>query len=114
MSSFCTSSAGLVQFIGYLLLVFKIAIPVIIIILGAIDFGKSVVADDDSKIKKTAKQLLIRAIAGVCIFFLPNLVLWIFGLVKDFDSNAKDTGFENCKACLLQPTGNDCKSITNN
>ena len=39
------------QFIGYVLYVFKIAIPLLLIIFGMIDLGKAVIASDDKEIK---------------------------------------------------------------
>lgn len=110
MIEFCNKSAGLVQFIGYLLLIFKVVIPVVIIVLGAIDFGKAVVADKDDEIKKSAKTLLIRAISGVCIFFIPNIVLWIFSLINGYNDQQKAATFSTCQTCLLNPMSDVCKS----
>ena len=52
LSDFCSNSKQLLQFVGYVLLIFKVAIPLIIIILGALDFGKAVVASKDEEINK--------------------------------------------------------------
>lgn len=109
LASLCTESMGLVKFIGYLLMVFKIVIPIVIIVLGAIDFGKAVVAEKDDEIKKSAKTLLFRAISGVCIFFIPNLVVWIFGLVSDFGEATAKSDFETCRKCIISPYDKDCK-----
>lgn len=102
LSEFCNNSKELLQFVGYILLVFKIAIPLVIIILGALDFGKAVVASKDEEIKSSAKRLLWRCVAGIVIFFIPNIVLWIFTIADDYSDNRNS--FETCEKCILHPT----------
>jgi O-antigen/teichoic acid export membrane protein len=101
ISTFCSKTAGLLQYVGYALTIFKIAIPLIIIIFGMMDFGKAVVSEKDEDVKKQAVKLLRRAIAGIIIFFIPTLVIWIFETVNDYSSEAQD--FNTCKECLLHP-----------
>ena len=101
MKTFCTGSAGLLQFVGYIITIVKIAIPILIIAFGLLDFGKAVVGSKDELIKKSALSLLRRVAAGIVIFFLPTLVLTVFGAISDYKSNSKD--FSNCKTCLLNP-----------
>ena len=45
--SVCTTLAPVWQIIGWVLWVFKIVIPIVIIIFGVIDLGKAVVASKD-------------------------------------------------------------------
>ncbi len=101
IGTFCSKTAGLLQYVGYALTIFKIAIPLIIIIFGMMDFGKAVVSEKDEDVKKQAVKLLRRAIAGVIIFFIPTLVIWIFETVNDYSSEAGQ--FNTCKECLLHP-----------
>ena len=105
ISTFCSETKELLGFVGYLLLLFKIIIPLIIIVYGMIDFGKAVVAEKDDDIKKSAKSLGRRAIAGIIIFFIPTIVIWVFKQVSTYNTDKK--GFENCEKCLLHPT--QCK-----
>ncbi len=105
---FCTELAGLWQIIGWILWVFKIAIPIIIIIFGMIDLGKAVVASKDDEIKKSVKSLAIRAIAGIIIFFVPTLVGAIFGLVGDFSGDL-EAEYDKCAACITSPGGDECE-----
>lgn len=108
MNTFCTGSAGLLQFVGYILTIVKIAIPILIVAFGLLDFGKAVVGSKDELIKKSAISLLRRVVAGIVIFFLPTLVLTIFDAISDYANNKDD--FENCKACLLHPGGKSCNT----
>lgn len=91
---------GILQVVGYGLLIFKVAIPFIIIFLGMLDFGKAVTAEKPEEIKASAKRLLYRAIAGILIFFIPNIVVWVFGAIVNLKGESK---FINCQNCLLHP-----------
>lgn len=109
ISGFCVKMHDFVQIMGYVLLIFKIAIPLIIIALGMFDFGKAVIAEKEDEIKKQTKRLIYRVIAGIVIFLIPSIVSWIFGLLSDYntDKNTADSaGFSVCEKCILHPK--DC------
>lgn len=112
-NGFCAGTANIWQIIGYVLLVFKIAIPVLLIVFGMIDLGKAVIASKEDEIKKATGSLVRRAIAAVVIFLLPTLIGFIMTLVTDFTSNAK-TDFDVCKDCITSPNGNTCKAKASN
>jgi len=92
---FCTATKTVWQLVGKILGVFKIVIPLLIIIYGMIDLGKAVVASEDKEIKTAAKRLLIRIIAGLCIFFVPTIVSFAFDL-------ADQSGDSLCATCISQ------------
>lgn len=103
ITSFCTQMKDIVQIVGYILMVFKIAIPLLIIALGIFDFGKAVIAEKEDEIKKQTKRLIYRVVAGIVIFLIPNLILWIF--TTFVDDYAKDSeSFKTCETCFLHPT----------
>ena len=95
---FCAGTANIWQIVGYVMLVFRIAIPILLIIYGALDLGKAVIASKDDEIKKATKGLTMRAIAAVAIFLIPTIVS--FGEAKE--------DFDICKACITSPGGNNC------
>ena len=103
---FCASSANIWQTVGYILMVFKIVIPILLIVFGMIDLGKAVIASKDDEIKKPTKSLMFRAISAVIIFFIPTLVGVIMGIVGNFSSVRDD--FNVCKSCIADPTDDDC------
>jgi amino acid transporter len=113
VSGVCSGAAGLLQFVGYILTIFKIAIPLIIIALGIFDFGKAVTAAKDDEIKKSVKSLIMRAIAGVVIFFIPSIVMMIFDAVNNYSELTENNDFNVCEACVLKPWTNDCKNAIN-
>ena len=105
VSDFCNSASGLLQYLGYAIFIFKVAIPIVIIVFGMMDFGKAVVAEKDEEIKKNAIKLGRRAIAGVIIFFIPSIIIWLFKTVPAYKSDE----FTVCEACLLRPNSDNCK-----
>lgn len=78
---FCTDTKPIWSFIGNIVKILQIAIPVIIILLGTLDLGKAVMSGDDKKVKEAQKALIMRIIYGVAIFFLVMVIQVIFGLV---------------------------------
>lgn len=108
-SGFCAQSANIWQVVGYVLLVFKIVIPLLLIILGMIDLGKAVISGKDDEIKKNMKSLMVRAIAAVAIFFIPTIIGIIMGLVSNFGKSA-EKDFTVCRQCIVSPSGTKCDS----
>lgn len=106
--NFCTDTKEIWALIGKILLIFKIIIPILIIIFGMIDLGKAVVASKDDEIKKAVKSLGMRAIAGVFIFFIPTLVGFVISLAGGWSD--VDADYKTCEACVTHPFGDDCKS----
>src|SRR5574344_2452142 len=107
-SGFCGQAADILQLIGWFLFIFKIAIPIIIIAYGMFDLGKAVTAAKDDEIKTATKRLMYRAIAGVAIFFVPTIVLWLFGLINNYKTADENSGFGVCRTCVLTPWSTDC------
>lgn len=95
-SSFCTKTRDIWGFIGNIIKILKIVIPVIIVLLGTIDLGKAVMAGDDKKIKEAQKMLLMRLIYGVAIFFVTTIVQVVFGLV----AGAEGSDSSLCWQCV--------------
>ena len=98
---FCAGTAKIWQLVGRILTIFKIVIPLLVIIFGMIDLGKAVVASKDDEIKKAAKSLGMRALAGILIFFVPTIVAFVFNIVDGFSS---DTDYDVCATCITKPS----------
>lgn len=101
-NGFCAQTANIWQIVGYVLLVFKIVIPLLLIILGMLDLGKAVIASKDDEIKKSITSLVKRAIAAVVIFLLPTIVSFLIGVVGGFNKEAQDD-YEICRKCIVNP-----------
>lgn len=103
LDNFCSSMSGMLKIVGIVLWIFKVAIPLIIVILGMVDLGKAVMASKDDEIKKSLKQLMYRLAAGILIFFVPSFVMFVFGLITDYNDIMSETEFDVCKTCVLSP-----------
>ncbi len=100
---FCAHTASIFQFIGVALTIFKIIIPILLIIFGMIDLGKAVIATDDKQIKESVNRFVKRAVYAVVIFFVPTIVGAIFGLLENFKASKPD--YEVCRKCVVNPHG---------
>ncbi len=89
------------KIVGYLIVVIKILIPLLLIVFGSIDFGKAVMANDEKEIKVATDMLVKRAIAGVIIFFIPTILKFAFSLVSNSKSLEKNSDLISCTNCLL-------------
>lgn len=102
LENFCQGSVqGVFTTLGWVFFILKILIPIILIIFGSIDFAKAVISSKDDEIKKSAKTLATRAIAGVIIFFIPTLLSFIVSLIDK--ENVYNGTFTNCTQCMLNP-----------
>ncbi|MBQ9853638.1 MAG: hypothetical protein IJO57_01225 [Bacilli bacterium] len=59
----------------------KIAIPIILILTGSMDFIKAIVASDDQKMKKAQKDFITRLIVGAVIFFVPSILELLLSMI---------------------------------
>lgn len=105
-NTFDSGIGSAIRILGHLVLVVKIIVPVVIIVLGMIDFGKAVLSSDDKAITKAVGALTRRFIAGVVIFLTPGLVsaiLDVFGITGGIEDN---TRFGACTQCILNASKN--------
>jgi len=59
----------------------KIAAPILLIVLGIVDFGQAVLSDDRDALKKATSKFVKRAIVCVVIFFVPLILNYVLGLI---------------------------------
>ena len=100
---FCAHTASIFQLLGTILIVFKIIIPILLIIFGMIDLGKAVIATDSKQVKESVNHFVKRCVVAVIIFFLPTIIGAIFGLVENFKDAKAD--YEVCRLCVVNPNG---------
>ena len=95
----CSKLKSPLKFLGYILLIVKIIIPLILIVFGIIDLFKAVTGGKDGEISKSLKSFMFRIIGGVAIFFVPTIISFIFTLVDGFDQVQSE--YELCQKCIL-------------
>ena len=100
-SQVCSARNGLGPIfgvIGWVLLIIKIAAPIILIVMGMIDMTKAVLSKDEKEIKEGQNKLIKRAIAAVVVFLIVTLVTLIFSVIM------KQTDYKSCRNCVNHPT----------
>lgn len=100
---FCAKTSVIWQIVGYVFLILKIVVPIILIIFGVIDFSKAAISGKDDETKKAMTSLMWRAISAVAIFFIPTIVAIIMGLVANFADSGAKSDFQVCQKCIANP-----------
>ena len=77
----------------------QIAIPVLLVIFGSIDFLKAVIAQKEDEIKKGQQTFIKRLIAGILVFFVFSFVKIIISFAADSKSEGRK--IINCASCLI-------------
>lgn len=94
---FCNEAGEIFYLIGTVINLFKIIIPIIIVLLAILDLGKASMAGEEKEIKEAQKMLIKRLIYGVLIFFVTTIVqLLVTALVGD-----TTTTTSNCWKCAV-------------
>lgn len=98
--------AKLPDFTSGLYNVIKLLVPILLIIMGMIDFTKAVMASDEKKMKESQKKFINRLIAGVVVFLIMAVVQFVF---KQIDTTTEyKNGFANCINCILNGDKTAC------
>lgn len=97
---YCTGLKSTFKFIGEIVRLAKIIIPLVIIAFGMMDLFKAVVGSKDGEITKSLKALVFRLVAGVCVFFLPTIVEFVFSWVDGW-TNDYENSYQECATCIL-------------
>lgn len=82
--------------VSTIILIIKIAVPILLIIFGMLDLGKAVIASKEDEIKKGQQIFIKRAISAVVVFFVIQIVQIILKFVSGNDSS-----IANCFNCFI-------------
>ena len=98
---FCADTHEVWEFVGKFIWVIRIVIPVILLIIGTVTFGKAIIADDDKEIKSAVTKLIKKLIIAAIIFFLPTIVKALFNLLLPTNANTGEHDWVTCVDKLL-------------
>lgn len=79
---------------AYLLI--QIAVPVLLIILGMLDYGKAAMAKDQKEVAKKQKVFIKRFIAAGIVFLVSSVASLVVSMVST------STNFTSCVACITK------------
>ena len=107
---FCTGLSPFLQLVGSVLHIFKILIPLILIIVCIIDIGKIILSSKNEN-KGAFKNMVMRIIACVLLFFVPAIFMLIFGFVSGYNKVKEESGIDYsvCYDCLFFPYNDNCE-----
>lgn len=88
---------------GYILIIAKVAVPLLIIGFGTFDLYKAAMDKDEKALTKQTKTLLIRIVTGIFIFFIPTIVDVFFSISSKWNMS-ENTDYQTCASCVLNPT----------
>ncbi len=114
LAEFCNDSAEVMNFLHTVLVIFRIIVPVLLIIFGMVDLGKAVVSSDEKAISKSTGALIKKLIAALFIFFLPTIISAIVNLTDEQDDAGHTIGSSKCIKCIMsgnQGDENNCTKV---
>ncbi len=91
------------RLVGYLLLVAKILVPILLIVLGSVDYAKALVDSSADAVQKSTKSLVNRVILAVVIFIIPTIVNFVLSLIPSFVRTSTVENFDDCRVCIFNP-----------
>ena len=110
LGGFCSQTANIWQVLGYVVVIFKIVIPLLLIIFGMIDLGKAVISSDDKAISKAVSQLVRRFIAAIVVFFIPTIVSALFNALSIM-SESEQADYNVCVQCVTNVGSCDTSGV---
>lgn len=82
INNICTKmEPELATFIHNIITIIKVAVPVILVIFGMLDFGKGVVASKEDEIKKGQSTFIKRVLAGIIVFFIVTITQLLISVI---------------------------------
>ena len=94
----CEGLRPVLRLVGIVVLAIKIAVPIILIVVGMMDLAKAVMGKNEDEIKKAQQGLIKKAIAAVIVFLVASLVGVLMSLVGSDD-------YKECVECINNPWG---------
>lgn len=106
----CKDFAKGIRIIGLLLFLVKIVVPLIIIVLSAINIFNVVLKGDAGEMNNQIKKTAISILAAILIFFVPSVINVAFNMLnKTAKKEIRNSDSEICRVCIFEPFSKECK-----
>ena len=92
--------------------VLKVAVPIILIVLGMLDMAKAVMANEEKEMKEAQKRFIKRLIYAVVIFFVVALVQFLFSRLAKADAEGNGGNVNNATSCISCFINNKCQKTS--
>lgn len=73
-------------YISNIIKLIKILVPILLVIMGMIDFARAVVSSDEKQMKEAQSRFIKRTLAAVIIFFVIAIVQFVFSAIGTEDN----------------------------
>ena len=108
-TDFCTNLLPLIRLIkNGLIPLIQIGIPIILILLGMLDLGKAVMANDEKVMKEAQSKLIKRFIYAILVFLVVALVQLVFSMLgtagegsENTANKTENTNISQCIDCFI-------------
>lgn len=97
----------LTNFVHTIVLLIKIAVPILLIIFGMLDFAKGVIGSNDDEIKKGQKIFIKRVISAAIVFFIISITQLVINLAAGEDSE-----IWSCASAIMNGTNTQVRTVT--
>ena len=84
---------------SWIIVIIEILVPIILVIMGAIDFVKAIISSKDDEMRKAQQVFIKRLITAAIIFFIVAITKLIVSLVSNNSSESKN--IINCIDCFI-------------
>jgi putative Mn2+ efflux pump MntP len=105
MNTVCESDAlhNIYYLIGVVVAVIRVAVPVILIVMGMVDLVKALTSQDDKQIKSATNLLVKRVVIGIAVFLVPTIVRLVMSVISQNE-------FDQCGniRCITSVWSNGC------
>lgn len=81
--NYCGELGPIIRLLKSVFTLLQWGIPIVLILFGAIDLGKAVMASKEDEMKKAQGTLIKRVVYAVLIFFLFTIVTLVISMVSD-------------------------------
>ena len=88
----CSSDEGVkraLNIISTVISIVKWVAPLLIIVLGMVDFARASLSDDEQAINKATTSLIRRVISGIIIFLIPTILIVLLEFMEQISNNDK-------------------------
>lgn len=92
------------KMVGYIVQILRWIVPIILIVMGILDFSKAAISSDDKAISVAGTSFFKRMIVALLVFFAPSIIMALLNLFK-FAGIKEDSRFISCSEIIFDVLG---------
>lgn len=110
IQTFCRELAPILKMVGTLLTIFKVSLPLILIIVCIKDLALSVISKKPEDVKKRIINCTKSVLFSLLVYFVPTICMLAFSFVTGFNNITENSGidFDVCYDCMFRTDQKKC------